>query len=104
MWREAVARDLSEAGFDVVGTAADGEQALRRLPAVRPDVVVLDLQMPHVDGVAATRRVVSDYPDCHVLVLTASGEQADVLVWCSASTGGWPRTRRWTPHRTRRRG
>ncbi len=89
MWREAVARDLAEAGFDVVGTAGDGEQALRRLPAVRPDVVVLDLQMPNVDGVAATRAIVADHPGCHVLVLTASGEQADVLEAVKAGATGY---------------
>jgi len=89
MWRDAVARDLADAGFEVVGTAADGEQALRRLPAVRPDVVVLDLQMPHVDGVEATRRIVADHRGCHVLVLSASGEQADVLEAVKAGATGY---------------
>lgn len=89
MWREAVARDLAEAGFDIVGTAGDGEQALRRLPAVRPDVVVLDLQMPLLDGVAATRRIVAEHPGCRVLVLTASGEQADVLEAVKAGATGY---------------
>ena len=46
MWREAVERDLAEAGFDVVAVAADGHQAIARFPAARPQVVVLDLQIP----------------------------------------------------------
>ena len=46
MWRDAVARDLAEAGHDVVATAADGGEAVRRAPAARPEVVVLDLQLP----------------------------------------------------------
>ena len=51
MWREAVARDLAEAGHDVVATAGDGGEAVRRAPAARPEVVVLDLQLPvHVRG------------------------------------------------------
>jgi DNA-binding NarL/FixJ family response regulator len=46
MWREAVARDLSEAGFEVTATAQDGAQALRVIGAARPDVVVLDPGCP----------------------------------------------------------
>jgi DNA-binding NarL/FixJ family response regulator len=89
MWREAVARDLTEAGLQVVATAGDGTEALRRLPAVRPDVVVLDLQMPTLDGVETTRRIVSDHPGVRVLVLTASGEQADVLEAVKAGATGY---------------
>ena len=62
IWSEAVARDLTGAGFSVVATAADGAEALRRLPAVRPDVLVLDLHLPVMDGVAVTREVVSTLP------------------------------------------
>ena len=51
MWREAVARDLAEAGHDVVATAGDGGEAVRRAPAARPEVVVLDLQLPVMSGV-----------------------------------------------------
>ena len=50
MWREGVARDLAEAGFDVVATSGDGRQAVARAGATRPDVVVLDLQLPTLAG------------------------------------------------------
>jgi DNA-binding NarL/FixJ family response regulator len=89
MWREAVARDLTEAGFDVVATAGDGSEALRRLPAVRPDVVVLDLQMPGVGGVQTTHRIVAEHESCRVLVLTASAEQNDVLEAVKAGATGY---------------
>ena len=56
MWRDAVARDLAEAGHEVVATAADGGEAVRRAPAARPEVVVLDLQLPVLSGVEVTRR------------------------------------------------
>ena len=89
IWREAVARDLAAAGFEVVGTASDGAEALRRLAAVRPDVVVLDLQMPLVGGVEATRRIVAQAPQVRVLVLSASGEQDDVLEAVKAGATGY---------------
>lgn len=89
MWREAVARDLAEAGFEVVGTAGDGAEALRRLAAVRPDVVVLDLQMPTLGGVEATRQILAGAPGCRVLVLSASGEHEDVLEAVKAGATGY---------------
>ena len=51
MWREGVARDLTEAGYEVVAAVGEGGQAVRLAPAVRPDVVVLDLQLPDLSGV-----------------------------------------------------
>ncbi|CAN5284498.1 response regulator transcription factor [soil metagenome] len=79
MWRESVARDLATRGYDVVGTAADAPGAVRIAAAVRPDVVVMDLQLGSTSGVEATRDIVSGAPDTRVLVLSASAEQGDVL-------------------------
>src|SRR5579859_3911128 len=86
MWRDAVARDLAEAGYDVVATAADGAQALRVAGA---DVVVLDLQLPDMSGVEVTRGLQAAYPAAHVLVLSASGEQQDVLDAVKAGAVGY---------------
>jgi DNA-binding NarL/FixJ family response regulator len=89
MWRDAVERDLTEAGFDVVATAANGDEAVRRARATRPRVVVTDLQMPGTDGVTATRQILSAVPDVRVLVLSASGEQRDVLEAVKAGATGY---------------
>ncbi len=89
MWREGVARDLDEAGMDVVATAADGTEALTRFPAARPQVLVLDLQIPDPNGVAVTAEVVRRDPAVRVLVLSASGEQADVLDAVKAGATGY---------------
>jgi DNA-binding NarL/FixJ family response regulator len=89
MWREAVARDLTEAGYDVVATASNGAEAVRRAAAVRPQVVVLDLQMPGTGGVEATRQLIAADPSSRVLVLSASGEQADVLEAVKAGATGY---------------
>jgi DNA-binding NarL/FixJ family response regulator len=89
MWRDAVARDLTEAGYDVVATAADGAQALRVIGAARPDVVVLDLQLPDTSGVEVTRALRAACPAARVLVLSASGEQQDVLDAVKAGAVGY---------------
>ncbi|HEY5019232.1 MAG TPA: response regulator transcription factor [Streptosporangiaceae bacterium] len=89
MWRDAVARDLAEAGYDVVATAADGAQALRVAGAARPDVVVLDLQLPDMSGVEVTSGLRAAHPGVRVLVLSASGEQQDVLDAVKAGAVGY---------------
>src|ERR1700729_3875713 len=89
MWRDAVARDLTEAGYAVVATAADGAQALRVTGAARPDVVVLDLQLPDMSGVEVTRGLRAAHPAVRVLVLSASGEQQDVLDAVKAGAVGY---------------
>ncbi len=89
MWREAVVRDLGAAGVDVVATAADGREALVRARATRPAVVVLDLQIPEPNGVAVTETLVREDPRVRVLILSASGEQADVLDAVKAGATGY---------------
>ena len=89
MWRESVARDLTEAGHEVVATAGDGGEAVRRAPAARPQVVVLDLQLPVLSGVEVTRQILQADPSMRVLVLSASGEQQDVLEAVKAGATGY---------------
>ncbi len=89
MWRDAVERDLTAAGFDVVGVAANGDEAIARFPAARPNVVVLDLQIPGPGGVDVTADVLSKDPSARVLILSASGEQADVLAAVKAGATGY---------------
>ncbi|CAI9409042.1 response regulator [Nocardioides sp. T2.26MG-1] len=89
LWREAVERDLSDAGLDVVATAADGREAMARFPAARPDVVLLDLQIPEPDGVAVTAAIAEQSPETRVLILSASGEQTDVLAAVKAGATGY---------------
>ncbi|MEU7223771.1 response regulator transcription factor [Streptomyces chrestomyceticus] len=89
MWRDAVARDLAEAGYDVVATAGDGPQAVRRAQAAAPDVLVLDLNLPGLPGVEVCREVVGTHPALRVLVLSASGEHADVLEAVKSGATGY---------------
>jgi len=89
MWRDAVSRDLGDAGFEVVAALGEGTQAMHVASAVRPDVVVLDLQLPDVSGVDVTRGLLVAYPSAHVLVLSASGEHRDVLNAVKAGAAGY---------------
>lgn len=89
MWRDAVERDLVAAGFNVVGVAANGSEALARFPAARPNVVVLDLQIPAPNGVEVTKEIVRQDPSARVLILSASGEQQDVLDAVKAGATGY---------------
>jgi DNA-binding NarL/FixJ family response regulator len=89
LWRDAVERDLTEAGFVVVAVAADGREALARFPAARPDVVLLDLQIPAPDGVQVTAEMVQHDASVRVLILSASGEHTDVLAAVKAGATGY---------------
>ena len=89
MWRDSISRDLGEAGFEVVATTGEGAQALRIVASVRPDVVVLDLQLPDVSGVDVTRGLHAGYPAARVLILSASGEHRHVLDAVKAGATGY---------------
>lgn len=89
MWREAVARDLSEAGYEVVATLGEGARVVGVALATRPDVVVLDLQLPDLTGVEVMRALAAAGVDTAVLVLSASGERQDVLEAVKAGATGY---------------
>ncbi|MBX7265362.1 response regulator transcription factor [Micromonospora sp. Llam7] len=89
MWREAVARDLTEAGHRVVASCGEGRQAIRVVDAARPDVVVLDLQLPDISGVEVIRGLLAARPEVRVLMLSASGEQQGVLDAVKAGATGY---------------
>jgi DNA-binding NarL/FixJ family response regulator len=77
--RSALSGLLQQHGFDVVGEAADGEQAIERAARLHPDLILLDLSMPGLDGLSALPRLREAAPDCEVVVLTASGTEENLL-------------------------
>lgn len=90
VWRDGVRSDLEGAGVaTVVGEASDGGEAVDLARTEMPDVVIMDLNLPTVKGSDATRRIVEESPHVRVLVLSASGEEADVLEAVKAGARGY---------------
>lgn len=89
MWRDGVARDLSEHGFVVVATASDAAGAVRAATAHRPTVVLMDLHLERSCGVEAIRQIATTLGQPRVLVLSASGEHHDVLEAVKAGASGY---------------
>jgi DNA-binding NarL/FixJ family response regulator len=76
-------------GIEVVGEAADGHEAVRLVERLRPDVVLMDIRMPRVDGIEATRRILAAAPQTNVLVLTTFAEDDDVYGALAAGAIGF---------------
>jgi DNA-binding NarL/FixJ family response regulator len=74
---------------ELIGTAADGAQAVERAAALSPDVVLMDLDMPNVDGIEATRRISASQPGVAVLVLTAFSDRGRILGALEAGACGY---------------
>jgi DNA-binding NarL/FixJ family response regulator len=90
LFREGLRTLLSvQPGFEVVGEAADGEEALQLAAALKPDVVLMDVRMPVLDGVAATRRLHTSQPDCRVIVLTTFDDDEYVFEGLRAGAAGY---------------
>ena len=79
LFRTGLRSLLEEQGVDVVGEAADGAKALHMANELAPDVVIMDLNMPAMNGVEATRQITTMSPLTRVVVLTISDQDGDVL-------------------------
>jgi DNA-binding NarL/FixJ family response regulator len=79
MLRESLRRAMEDNGFDVVGEAPDGAEAVRLAEELRPDVILMDVTMPVLDGVEATRQVRDRVPGTQVVILTMHADR-EVLV------------------------
>jgi DNA-binding NarL/FixJ family response regulator len=76
--RQGLRRAVEEAGFDVVGEAGDGEEAVRLAIELQPDLVLMDVTMPVLDGIEATRRLRHSAPEARVVILTMHGEEETI--------------------------
>jgi DNA-binding NarL/FixJ family response regulator len=88
--RAGTRRILDEAtGFSVVGEAADGHSALREIDSLRPDVVLVDIRLPDMNGIDLARRILQDHPDMAVLILSAYDDQTYVRASLAAGVAGY---------------
>jgi len=82
---------LEQLGHKVVHTAATGTQAIAAYHACRPDVVTMDITMPIMDGIAATRAIIGEFPDAKIVMLTSHGQEQMVLDALKAGAKGYVR-------------
>ncbi len=87
--RDGLAALLAGNGFEIVGEAGNGLEAIERARELQPDVVLLDLSMPDLDGLSALPLLRTAAPDCEVVVLTASGDEANLLAAIRGGAAGY---------------
>jgi DNA-binding NarL/FixJ family response regulator len=89
LYRDGLKAALSAAGFDVVGEAADGRQAVALSLELQPDVAIMDLNMPDMGGIEATRRIAHGSPGVAILVLTMLSDDDSVFAALRAGGRGY---------------
>lgn len=73
--RRALARVITNAGYMVVGEASDGSEALAMYKRLKPDVITMDIVMPKVSGIDATRAIMKEHPEAMVIIISAMGQE-----------------------------
>jgi len=90
LMREGIASLLKiQDGLEIVGTAANGQEALEQALSQQPDVILMDVRMPVLDGVAATEQIHRQLPDCKILMLTTFNDEAYVLEALQVGASGY---------------
>jgi DNA-binding NarL/FixJ family response regulator len=89
LFRDSLRSLLTARDHEVAGEAADGKEAIRLAWEVKPDVVLMDLSMPGMGGLEATRRLAAELPDVKVVILTASPEERDLFEAIKAGAKGY---------------
>lgn len=89
LFRDGLRSLLESRGVDVIGEAHNGREAVEQAKRLRPDVVLMDLHMPELDGLAATRLISANQPDVKVVILTASEEDAHLFEAIKSGAQGY---------------
>lgn len=89
LFLEGLRNLLVSEGINVVGSAKDGLEALAQARRLHPDVILMDIQMPHCDGVSATRLIKAELPECKVVMLTISEDEQDLFEAVKSGASGY---------------
>ena len=89
LFRDGIVSLLEAAGFEVVGQVGDGREALTETRRLNPDVVLLDISMPEMNGLEALKLLREESPDVHVVMLTVSEDDSDLLEAIQAGASGY---------------
>jgi DNA-binding NarL/FixJ family response regulator len=89
LFLEGLRNLLVSEGIDVVGLARDGLDALAQARRLRPDVILMDIQMPNCDGVSATRLINAELPECKIVMLTISEDDQDLFEAVKSGASGY---------------
>jgi two-component system chemotaxis response regulator CheY len=87
--RAMIKQVLSDAGFDIVGEAENGEDAITKFRELKPDLVTMDIVMPDLDGISAVGKIVAENPDARIIVCSAMGQEALLERAVSAGAKGY---------------
>jgi DNA-binding NarL/FixJ family response regulator len=90
LFRVGLARLLAgDSRIEIVGEAGDGAEALKAVGSLKPDVVLMDIKMPNLDGIGATREITANHPDVKILILTSFDADAQVIQALKAGANGY---------------
>lgn len=89
LFLEGLQNLLRAGGYQVVGAAHDGTEALQLARSLRPDVILMDVRMPGCDGLTATRLIQAEMPECKIVMLTTSAEDADLFEALKSGASGY---------------
>jgi two-component system, chemotaxis family, chemotaxis protein CheY len=77
--RKNLAKMIEEFGGELAGEAGDGSTAITEYTRTRPDIVFMDITMPHMEGIEATERIISQYPDARIVMVSSVGFQENIV-------------------------
>ncbi|MBI2328105.1 MAG: response regulator transcription factor, partial [Chloroflexi bacterium] len=89
LFRDGIASLLRARGYEVVGEASDGIEAVARAGELKPELILMDIRMPNMDGLEATRLIKAEVPEAKVVMLTVSDEEEDLFEAIKSGASGY---------------